>query len=239
MALAVLRLSGQERVVASQPVLRAAEWQALSAAEDVLACAQASVKRARADAAEQAAEAARQAVQQQASVRERQQQQALLLKALSLQVEFERLQRELRQQVVDTVMSSLRAMLAGPLPSAFFQQAVASAQFWGGQDGKVVLRVASSDEPAARVALAAGAGPVRLQVDPDLAPGQCFLDTDFGRLQASLETQLQALHEALQRWWRPSDAGAAAEDKARATGGAIAAAESSGMAAAGEEGPTT
>lgn len=214
MALAVLTLDPSRRLAADSVVLPAARWQALQDAAQVVAAAEQAV----ADASAAAAAQARARADEHLAQKERQMQQALLLKALSLQVEYERQRQELLALFVQTQMNSLRALLAGPLPAGFFARVQASAKQWVGDQAALVLHVAPADETQARAglaqaaaaALAAGAeataehGPVTLVVDPELAAGQCHLHTAFGRLQASLDAQLEALQEAMQQWWQPA-----------------------------------
>jgi type III secretion protein L len=203
-ALAVLTLDPSRRLAADSVVLPAARWQALQDAAQVVAAAEQAV----ADASAAAAAQARARADEHLAQKERQMQQALLLKALSLQVEYERQRQELLALFVQTQMNSLRALLAGPLPAGFFARVQASAKQWVGDQAALVLHAGLAQ--AAAAALAAGAeataehGPVTLVVDPELAAGQCHLHTAFGRLQASLDAQLEALQEAMQQWWQPA-----------------------------------
>lgn len=201
MALAVLNLSATANLASDSRVLGSGDWQALADAAQLRTQAAHALDLAR---EREAAMAVRRQQQQVADIEARLQKGALL-KALSLQFECERLQREWRGQFVQTVMTCVGAMLL-PLPPAFFARVQASAASMLGDALDVALHVAPSDEAAARAGLgAATAGavdiPVRIVVDPDLAPGQCFLDTRFGRIQAGLPTQLEALNQALERWW--------------------------------------
>ena len=68
---------------------------------------------------------------------------------------------------------------------------------------RVVVRVAPADEKAVREALAAmlapgqsGANFLDVIMDPRLSPGSCILESELGVLDASLETQLNALKRA-------------------------------------------
>ena len=201
MALAVLSLSATATVASSSRVLGSDEWQSLTDAAQLRAQAEQALDLAR----ERDRAMAAQEQQQQVAAIEARLQKGALLKALSLQFECERLQREWRGQFVQTVMTCVSAMLSPP-PPAFFARVQASAASMLGDALDVALHVAPSDEAAARDGLSAAMAsaahsPVRVVVDPDLAPGQCFLETRFGRIQAGLPTQLEALNQALDRWW--------------------------------------
>ena len=69
---------------------------------------------------------------------------------------------------------------------------------------KVTIRIAARDEAAVRDGLAAllpshgGASSfIDLLPDPDLPPGACVLESEMGVIEASLETQLKNLENAL------------------------------------------
>jgi flagellar biosynthesis/type III secretory pathway protein FliH len=211
MALAVLNLSVTSNVLSNSRVLGSGEWQSLVDAAQLRKQVAQAVALARDN--ERAIAASQQ--QQQVAAIEARLQKGALLKALSLQIECEHLQREWRGQFVQTVMSCVSAMLSPP-PPAFFARVQASAASMLGDALDVTLHVAPNDEAAARDGLSlamasATHSPVRIVVDPDLAPGQCFLDTRFGRIQAGLPTQLEALNQALDRWWSNAEAEAEAE----------------------------
>jgi flagellar biosynthesis/type III secretory pathway protein FliH len=210
MALAVLTLSPQRRALAGSPVLAASEWRALRQASELVDAAQAAVDQARAEALARL----RDEQAQTAAQHERRRQHTLLLKALSLQVEYERLRHELRDRFVETQLTCLRALLRDPLPAAFFARVEESARHYVGQRAALALHVAPADEAAARDGIGNASAHVELCIDPELLPGQCHLQTEFGRLQAGLEVQLEAIHEALERWWQGA---AKAETPAGAT----------------------
>ncbi len=205
MALAVLEIATGARVAADTRVLDPAHWHAIAGAQELHQRASAAVLRAR--------ELAREAVA--AELRQRSEQvepelhEALLRDTLKLRAEHERALRELRTCFVDTLIECLRSMLS-PLPPAFFARVHESANAMLGSEPDLVLHVSARDEHAARLALAGPSGRdgVRVVVDPELTGGQCFLETRFGRIQAGLPTQLEALRAALDRWWSgPPDAG--------------------------------
>jgi flagellar biosynthesis/type III secretory pathway protein FliH len=216
MALAVLNLSALSKLASPSRVLGGGEWQSLADVAQLRTQAVQALAQAR---EHDLAFAASQQQQQVADIEARLQK-GVLLKALSLQIEFERLQREWRSQFVQTVMACVGAMLSPP-PPAFFARVQASAASMLGDALDVTLHVAPSDEAAARQGLgaalaAAKQSPVRIVVDPDLVLGQCFLESRFGRIQAGLPTQLEALNQALGRWWASADVDADANADADA-----------------------
>jgi flagellar biosynthesis/type III secretory pathway protein FliH len=194
MALAVLNLSAAACVASDSRVLSPGQWQAVNDLAALREQAAVALTEARERAESRAMERARAEV---ISIEQRLQKGALL-KALSLQIDFERAQRGLRAQFVQTVMTCLNEMLA-PVPPAFFARVQASSVAMIGESSEVALHVAAIDEATAREGTASA--PVRVVVDPDLAGGQCFLETRFGRIQAGLPTQLEALQQTLERWW--------------------------------------
>jgi flagellar biosynthesis/type III secretory pathway protein FliH len=209
MALAVLKLASHAQVVSGSRVLTHREVQAVAQAHQLLE----HTHEALAGEGRRLAEAADQALQRRVAEAEERMRKAMMVKTLGLQLEHERLVRELRAQLVDTVMSCLGSML-DPLPPAFFARVQASAAAMVGEGTEATLHVPAADEAAAREALAHGA--MRLVVDPDLAPGQCFLETRFGRIQAGLPTQLETIDAALREWWAAQRAAPAAAPAAAA-----------------------
>jgi flagellar biosynthesis/type III secretory pathway protein FliH len=198
MALAVLELSPTARVVSASRVLEALHWRAVADGAALRQEAEVALQRA----CELARERAADEVRARADALERRLHRQVLLKTMSLQLEHERALRDLRERFVQTLLSALQAMLT-PLPPEFFARAHASATALLGTASEAVLHVSAADEQAARAGLARAGSPeaVRVEVDPDVEPGQCWLDTRFGRVQAGLHTQLEALNEALQTWW--------------------------------------
>jgi type III secretion protein L len=206
MALALLKLSPAAQLASGSRVLGRIEAEAVASIAQLRASADAALAQARSQLAVTSAEQ----VQLLAAQTERRLQKGALLRLLGVQLEYERAVRQLRERFVDTVMSCLGSMLM-PLPPAFFARVQASAAEMIGESSELTLHVAAADEAVARAAFpdpGAAASAFRIDVDPNLEPGQCFLETRFGRVQAGLQTQLEAMREALQRWW--SDAAAAA-----------------------------
>jgi type III secretion protein L len=219
MALAVLNLSVTSNMASNSRVLGCGEWQSLVDAAQLRTQVAQAVALARDN--ERAIAASQQ--QQQVAAIEARLQKGALLKALSLQIECERLQGEWRSQFVQTVMACVGAMLCPP-PPAFYARVQASAASMLGDALEVALHVAPNDEAAARQGLSAAMNsatrsPARIVVDPDLAPGQCFLETRFGRIQAGLPTQLEALNQALDRWWSNVEAEADVDAEANVDAG--------------------
>lgn len=195
MALAVLTLAPGAVLAGDQRVLGAREWQAVNTLAQLREQAEAALAQAQQRAMAEAAEHAR----AQLAAAETRLHKTLLLKTLALQVEYERQLRELRSRMVDTVMACLDSMLMPP-PPQLFARVQASIAAMVGESAEIALHLSAADEAAARAALAQ-LPMVRIVVHPDLAAGQCFADTRFGRIQAGLSTQLEALREALQSWW--------------------------------------
>lgn len=198
MALALLEVATSARVAADTRVIDAAQWRVIAGAADLRERAAAAVLRAQ----ENARESVMVEMRQRADQLEHEMNKALLLKTLSMQAEHERALREIRATFVDTVVECVRALLSPP-PAGFFARVHESATAMLGSQPELVFHVSARDEPAARIALAdaVDSGSLRLVVDPELAAGQCFLETRFGRIQASVRTQLEVLREALARWW--------------------------------------
>jgi type III secretion protein L len=69
-------------------------------------------------------------------------------------------------------------------------------------DRRVLVRVSPRDEPAVREALLGSSGQrspfLDVRADGRLEQGQCVLESELGVVEASLETQLKNLSEALQ-----------------------------------------
>jgi flagellar biosynthesis/type III secretory pathway protein FliH len=198
MALAVLKNADRVQVVATSTVLRAGEWQALQQSgllrEELKQDAARQTEIAIADATARLTE--------KAQALERQTQYALLLKALGLQLEFEGIQERWQACFVDTMMTSLSALLGTELPPGYFAQVQGAASRFVGENTPATLHVAPADEAAVREALGHPGQALTWCVDLSLGQGQCFLETRFGRVQASLATQLEGLRDALQRWFQ-------------------------------------
>jgi flagellar biosynthesis/type III secretory pathway protein FliH len=196
MALVVLELGPSARVATGTRVLSASQWQAVSGAAELREQVEQALARSRADADE--------AMQRKLAARteqiEREAQQRLLQKSLELQREYGRALGDLRSRFVETVSTCLQALLMPP-PPELYARVQESAGALVGEGAVLSLHVAAADSAAAYQALAASPGEVRIVADPDLEAGQCFLETRFGRIQAGLPTQLEALREALTRWW--------------------------------------
>ena len=82
------------------------------------------------------------------------------------------------------------------------RQALASVR----TEQKLLIRVSVREEAAVRTGLAGllkrpegGTGFLVVAADPDLPPGSCFLESEMGVVEASLETQLRNLEKALLR----------------------------------------
>jgi flagellar biosynthesis/type III secretory pathway protein FliH len=194
MALAVLTLTPDTHLVSGARVLTHREVQAVTQVRLLLD----QTRDALASEQQRLAVAADEALQRRASEIEERMRKSMVVKTLGLQLEYEQALREMRARFVETVMSSLNAVLMPP-PAAFFARVQASAAAMVGEGTEAALHVSAADEAAAKQALVDAT--LRLVVDPDLQPGQCFLETRFGRIQAGLATQLEAIEAALREWW--------------------------------------
>ncbi|MDR2934626.1 MAG: HrpE/YscL family type III secretion apparatus protein [Candidatus Adiutrix sp.] len=112
----------------------------------------------------------------------------------TLEVELVRLVGEVTRKLIGELDDRERIV-------RLVRQALASVR---GQK-RVLIRVAARDEAAVRADLAGllsrteSGDFLDVRADPDLAPGSCFLETDLGVVEASLETQLKNLEKALLR----------------------------------------
>jgi flagellar biosynthesis/type III secretory pathway protein FliH len=200
MALAILnRLETNDQRLMLGEILRPGEWEALvgrGALEKEL--------EARVDVAvDQARRAADAAVREKGVESEKRMHQTLLLKAFSLQVELERTKSQLQHSFVDTVMQCLRSIIGGNVPSDFYSQVIETGQSLYGDASELVLYVSAGDEEKARTSVVAlnQPGLVKIRVSQDLQRNDCYLTTGCGRVEAGLDTQLEALSVALRKWW--------------------------------------
>jgi flagellar biosynthesis/type III secretory pathway protein FliH len=193
-ALAVLTLASGTQLVSSTRVLTHREVQAVTQVQQLLD----QTRDVLAEERRRFAVAADEALQRRTAEIEERTRKATMVQTLNFQLEYQARVRELRSQFVETVMNGLAAMLMPP-PATFFARVQASASAMVGAGTEATLHVAAADEAAAKQALCNAA--MRLVVNPDLLPGQCFLETGFGRIQASLATQLETIEVALREWW--------------------------------------
>jgi flagellar assembly protein FliH len=115
------------------------------------------------------------------------------------------------QRVVDkfvpTLMQALRALLGETLPVQFYEQALTHASQLANDTEQVTLSVSPFDAENASVAVdkftrETPSPRVVLKKDATVRPGECSLQTPFGKLDLSIETQLAILESSLDQWVR-------------------------------------
>ncbi|HYD40115.1 MAG TPA: FliH/SctL family protein [Anaeromyxobacter sp.] len=120
-----------------------------------------------------------------------------------LRLQAERLAEQARADALEIGFRVARRILEAELstsPDAFFSL-VRSALQRAGDSRKVSVRVHPQDAKTLAPALAAGtlgvaAATVEVLPDAGLAPGDCIVDTDFGKVDGRLDTRLEELHRA-------------------------------------------
>lgn len=104
---------------------------------------------------------------------------------------------------VDAVLVTARNLVGQRIPPEFFAQAISAARDYVAGSTVIELRVAPADQHQAAEGLALLPGiedlGIRLVADPQLAPGGCVLSTKLGRVDAGLQTQLDALREHMRK----------------------------------------
>ncbi|WP_429289615.1 type III secretion system stator protein SctL [Paraburkholderia sp. CI3] len=114
-------------------------------------------------------------------------------------------QARMRERLAELVTSAVEQIVLAERPQALFERALTTLDKIS--EGASYLRISVSTddyEDAVRTfASLADAGPRRLaiEVTPDkrLGPGACICESDYGVVDASLETQLQAIRSAVGR----------------------------------------
>lgn len=111
--------------------------------------------------------------------------------------------RGIEESLVRTVTDSLRRIVMEIPPQERIVQLVGRALQDLSAVQKVVVnvhpddvRVVTSEVNAMETSLPAGVF-IEVRQRPDLSPGNCLLETPLGVVDASLEAQLQAMHESL------------------------------------------
>lgn len=118
-----------------------------------------------------------------------------------LRLQAERLAEQARADALEIGFRVARRILEAELstsPDAFFSL-VRSALQRAGDSRKVSVRVHPQDARSLAPAIAAGTlGVAAVEIVPDgaLAPGDCIVDTDFGKVDGRLDTRLDELHRA-------------------------------------------
>lgn len=120
-----------------------------------------------------------------------------------LRLSSERLAEQARADALEIGFFVARRILEAELstsPDALFSL-VRSALQRAGDSRKVAVRVHPQDAQTLAPALAKGglgvsAASVEIVQDGALSPGDCIVDTDFGKIDGRLETRLDELHRA-------------------------------------------
>lgn len=120
-----------------------------------------------------------------------------------LRLQAERLAEQARADALEIGFRVARRVLEAELstsPDAFFAL-VRSALTRIGDSRKVAVRVHPQDAKALAPALAAGgagvaSATVEIVPDASLSPGDCVVETDFGKVDGRLDTRLEELHRA-------------------------------------------
>jgi type III secretion protein L len=127
---------------------------------------------------------------------------AKIMETVMGSVEYlEHLETSLVRIVGEIVRKLLGEMEHGEMVTRLVRQALRTVR----GERRVTVRVSSKDEAAVRAGLAellqrrdAGGGDfLDVLPDPDLPPGSCVLESELGVVEASLETQLKNLENAL------------------------------------------
>lgn len=121
-----------------------------------------------------------------------------------LRLQAERLAEQARSDALELGFQVARRVLEAELstsPEAFFAL-VRSALKRAGDSRKVLVRVHPEDAGRLGAALAGGGlgvavASVEVRADPTLAPGDCVVDTDFGKVDGRLATRLDELRRAV------------------------------------------
>ncbi|SEK24863.1 type III secretion protein L [Roseateles sp. YR242] len=113
--------------------------------------------------------------------------------------------RGLHEKLADVVTSAVERIVQNGDRAALYQRALRSVQTLSRSATALTLKVSHQDFEAARDGIAAvpelqGAGlNVEVVVDPALPIGSCLFESNFGVVDASLDTQLNALRQAMAR----------------------------------------
>jgi type III secretion protein L len=136
-------------------------------------------------------------------------------------------QARMRERLAELITSAVEQIVLAERPQALFDRALKTLDKIS--DGATYLRISVSpddyDDAVRTFAQLAQTGPRRLAVEvmPDkrLAPGACVCESDFGVIDASLETQLQAIRSAVERALKHSLAGVSASPQSAAMTDAV------------------
>jgi type III secretion protein L len=114
-------------------------------------------------------------------------------------------QRSLHRMLADVVTTAVERMVQVQDRSALYLRALQTVQGLTQDLAAMILRVSPTDASAAQAGLEdlreenSNSTKLKLVIDHSLPAGSCIFESDTGMLDASLQTQLQALHAAMDR----------------------------------------
>jgi type III secretion protein L len=184
-------------VLDAQTLIERAEHQAKRIRERARSEAQAIVAQARVGGEEERERAYREGLAQA--------QEELAIELVAIGANAAKTLKSLEGTLVATVMKALRSILKKVDEEVFLKQAMRHVANAIRNEPFVTLRVSSAQEETARQAVdamtAEVAAPnlVNVVADPQLESGACVIESESGVVDASLETQLAAIHKSLVR----------------------------------------
>lgn len=131
---------------------------------------------------------------------------------------------ELHEKLAEVVTTAVERIVQGEGRAALFKRALKSVQSLAAGSTAITLRVSASDEDDAIASIAAllhthrSHQQMTVVVDSTLAPGSCIFESEAGILDASLQTQLDALRAAMSRAVRQTIECEQQPEDAQATG---------------------
>jgi type III secretion protein L len=199
MALAILIDREDLRVTSDRKIIKASEYLTLADAQCVLA---------RADREAEAVLAAAKSCYEEQRIKGYEDglaraQRAMAAEIAAIAAHRARLLQSLQTTLVDAVMGGLARILHDVDQQWFFEQALRQVASFIRSEKSLTLRVCPAQEGAARAAVDAmmrGSDTpafVLVSVDESLALGACVLESESGVVDASLETQLEAIRRSL------------------------------------------
>lgn len=114
----------------------------------------------------------------------------------------------MREQIASLVVEAVSRIVRASAPAELFVRAAQTVERILGETGSVTVRVRADEEPIARTAFEEVARhwqalgrvvSVRLVPSLELPPGSCICHSEVGTIDASLDVQLRALAQVVQR----------------------------------------
>lgn len=111
----------------------------------------------------------------------------------------------LHEKLAEVVITAVERIVHGEGRAALFKRALKSVQSLAAGSTAITLRVSANDEDDATTSVAEllkthrSHQQMNVVVDKTLAPGSCIFESEAGVLDASLQTQLDALRAAMSR----------------------------------------